>query len=252
MDMEKTTSSVLTDLHCHILPGIDDGAKDISVSTAILTEQERQGVKHIMFTPHFYPQRMELKSFLKNRNNAAASIVPFLQSHQFVCGLGAEVHMTEDLLNLDLRKLAFTDTNYILIEWPFSSYPMYGNEVIERCFDSGLIPIFAHIERYDYFYRRLDRVQDYIDRGCVMQMNAGTVIHSDEAIKVIHDGYIHILSTDTHNMDKRPPRLLEAMEELDKDTRNALIRNADAVFNNRPVEEISKKSSSFFGSLFRK
>lgn len=85
-----------------------------------------------------------------------------------------------------------------------------------------------------------------------MQMNAGTVIHSDEAIKVIHDGYIHILSTDTHNMDKRPPRLLEAMEELDKDTRNALIRNADAVFNNRPVEEISKKSSSFFGSLFRK
>lgn len=253
MAMEKNSNNnnvVLTDLHCHILPGIDDGAKDSEVSLALLQSQYKQGVRQIIFTPHFYPNKMELKTFLKNRNNSAASIVPILQHYNFVCGLGAEVHMTEDLLNLDLRKLAFTDTNYILIEWPFGGYPMYGDLVIDKCFNEGLIPIFAHIERYEYFFNNLDRVRSYIEKGCVMQMNADTVLSSEKALEVIDEGCIHILSTDAHNMTKRKPHLLKAFEELDEDTANRLIHNADNVFNNKRVHRLPRKQKSFFDKLF--
>lgn len=255
MVMEKRSNNnnhypLLTDLHCHILPGIDDGASDIEVSRQILESQLQQNVKQIIFTPHFYPNKMDLKTFLKNRNNSAASIVPLLQQGNFTCGLGAEVHMTEDLLTLDLTKLAYTDTNYILIEWPFGGYPMYGDEVIDRCFNHQLIPIFAHIERYDYFYNNLDRVRSYIHKGCVMQMNADTVLSSSKALDTIDEGVIHILSTDAHNMTKRKPHLERALNKLDEDTAQQLIQNADNIFNNKRVNQLPKKEKSFFSKMF--
>lgn len=237
-----TKKKVITDLHCHILPGIDDGAKDLETAVSLLKEQKAQGVEQIVFTPHFWSWQKSLSRFVKDRYQAAAQLEGILNELDIRWSAGAEVRMTPDLLKLDLTPLNIVDTPYFLLEWPFNQFPVYGREVVDRIEDAGYIPIFAHIERYDYFWKSPQELDDYIDEGIVCQINPGILINSETrkyALKMIKDGYVHVLSSDTHNMDSRPPHLKLAYQIVEKNLgrkySERLRINADRVFHGEQI-----------------
>lgn len=226
-----------TDLHCHILPGIDDGAPDLEAAEALLLTQKEQGIRQILFTPHFYANQMELDSFLRRRYKSAVQIAGFCASHEIAGALGAEVRMESELLELELKPLALADTPYLLLEWPFVGYPLWGKEVVRRVFDAGLRPVFAHIERYDYFWEEPENLRGYIAEGVLCQMNASTVLRQStrkQALQLIREGYVHVLASDAHSMKHRPPQLGEAFQvirdKLGAAVEQRLRENADLVF----------------------
>lgn len=230
--------TILTDLNCHILPGIDEGINTINDSISILEENKKQNIKQIIFTPHYYADKKDISSFLKERNKAASALIPYLQQEGFTCGLGAEVYMSKELLNLKLRPLAFSDTNYILLEWPQDEYCVYGEEIVNKCIQEGLTPIFSHIERYEFFTENLLKLEKFIKMGVVIQMDSSTVPNSRISRRLIQEGYVHILSNEGH--------LLEAYNSLDKDIQEQLIKNGNAVFNNEKVSKVVRSKRSPF------
>lgn len=233
----------ITDLHCHILPGIDDGAENLESAIALLKEQKAQGVDRIVFTPHFWSFQKTVKQFSKDRYNAAEQLAPYLDEFGVEWGAGAEVRMTPELLKMDLRHLNIVGTSYFLLEWPFTQFPLYGREVVEQIQDLDYTPIFAHIERYDYFWSNPKELDDYIDEGIVCQINPGILLNSDTrkyALKMIRDGYVHVLSSDAHSMEKRPPHLKVAYQIVEKGLgrrySDKLKSNAECIFYGHEIE----------------
>jgi len=249
---------ILTDLHCHILPGIDDGAADLSVTRALLEEEKRQGVTQIAFTPHFYADMKSKKDFMKDRYQAAVSAAPVLEELGIEWSAGAEVRLVSELLDMNLENLVYVDTKYFLLEWPFNQYPIWGDEVVDKLLKADITPIFAHIERYDWFFHHPDTLAEYIEEGCLCQVNSSTVLrnHTGKAVlDLIKNGYVHLICSDAHNMDKRPPTLLPAFEKIEKELGRSyaeeLMTNADDIFHGRPVTPrtpgTKKKKFHLFG-----
>lgn len=241
--MADKTRRNLSDLHDHILPGIDDGARDEDMSRALLDKEAEDGVRQILFTPHFYPGRMQVDVFLKNRQAAYEKILPMCAERGIHTALGAEVHMEPELLSMDVRTLRMGKTRYLLLEWPFmGGYPLWGDDVVRHVRDAGLRPVFAHIERYSFLFMDEDRLYRYLERGCLFQTNAEAVLDRTmrrREIQLIRRGLIHIVCTDAHHPVRRPPRLAEAMDVIRKKAgrgaQEGLIRNADDIFHDRDL-----------------
>ena len=117
----KMQTSNIVDFHTHILPQLDDGANDETMAIAMLESEVKQGVTDVLFTPHYYGKTCSPDDFLEQRNEAWNS----LKTHAPVglnVYLGAEVHFTGvNVIDYEeLCKLAIADTEYILIEFPFT------------------------------------------------------------------------------------------------------------------------------------
>ena len=110
------------DCHCHILPGIDDGSKNVEMSLAMLDLEVRQGVEGIIFTPHFYADMNSPSTFLRRRENAVRELEANLSRLPQVPDyrLGAEVHYFRGMSRSDgIESLCIGNSNYILIDMPF-------------------------------------------------------------------------------------------------------------------------------------
>ena len=145
-------SQNLVDLHCHILPGIDDGAKNLDVSMALLRKEVQDGVAGIVFTPHFHYERISVEDFAAKRRDAFLQVAKAAKETGLPLAgkLGAEVYFTTALPSLDLRALAFAKSNYILIEFPTTCHPAGIDETLYAVRQRGYTPILAHVERYPF------------------------------------------------------------------------------------------------------
>ena len=125
-------SQNLVDLHCHILPGIDDGAKNLDVSMALLSKEIRDGVAGIVFTPHFHYERISVEDFAAKRKAAFLKVAKAARENglPLAAKMGAEVYFTTALPSLDLSVLAFAKSNYILIEFPTTCHPAGIDETL--------------------------------------------------------------------------------------------------------------------------
>ena len=105
-------SQNLVDLHCHILPGIDDGARDLNISMALLRKEIQDGVAGIVFTPHFHYERISVEDFAAKRRAAFLQVAKAAKETglPLAAKLGAEVYFTTALPRLDLRALAFLNS----------------------------------------------------------------------------------------------------------------------------------------------
>lgn len=250
-----------SDLHCHILPGIDDGAHTVQITKELLREEEKQGVQQVVCTPHFYPEHQSLAMFLEKREQAAKQMLSTEEANLVSIKLGAEVALSLVLQKIDLRPLVIEHTPYILLEWPFGSYPLWGDMIIDAAFQQGLRPIFAHIERYSYFLNDLERLQGYIEKGVLCQMNAESVLNTafqKHALRLIKQGYVHVLASDAHNMQSRLPMLGEAMHTVEERLGSAmsqrLAENANRVFGGQEVKPEAKdrQKQSLWQKIWKK
>ena len=210
------------DVHCHILPGIDDGSKDVQMSLDMLKLEAEQGIDGIVFTPHFYAAQNSPETFLRRRDHALKELEENLKDLQFVpkYTVGSEVHYFRGMSRTeDLESLCIGKSNYILIEMPFRDWqPVFIDEIEEMSTVLGLKVIIAHIERY--FNQNKKLVKRLLENpNLLIQCNAEFFIDkktASKAIKFLKKGRIDLLGSDSHNLDDRRPNLAEALSIIEK------------------------------------
>ena len=210
------------DVHCHMLPGIDDGSKNTDMSLEMIRRSVDQGINGIVFTPHFYADMNSPETFLKNREASLEHLKSrFCELDQVPAYCtGAEVHFFRGMSRFPgLESLCIGKSNFILIEMPFRDWQSaFIDEIEEISKVVGLNVIIAHIERYfDQDKRLVNRLLDNPD--FLIQCNAEFFIekHSNrKAMKFLKSGRIDLLASDSHNLESRRPNIGEAVEIIRK------------------------------------
>ena len=234
-------SSQLVDLHCHILPGIDDGAKNLDVSMSSIQKEMEDGVVGIVFTPHFHYERITLDAFVQQRKMAYRSVVAQLAERKLPLAvkLGAEVYFTTALASLDLSKLASAGSRYILIEFPTSIHPGGIEDTLFAVQNRGYTPILAHVERYPYVTEDPTLLYRWVSSGALAQINASGLVRSGHTAKWLHKlldwNLVHLMCSDCHSVTTRPPNLKDGMAQISSSTAKLLQKNAIDVYLNKEI-----------------
>ena len=223
------------DCHCHILPGIDDGSKNVLMSLDMLDMEVRQGVEGIIFTPHFYADMMSPEHFLEKRAGALAELEANLYRlpmyPQYIAG--SEVHYFRGMSRVDgIESLCIGNSDYILIEMPFRDWQAnFIDEIEEMSTVLGLKVIIAHIERYfDKDKRLINRLLD--NPNFLIQCNAEFFIDKStqgKALRFLKSGRIDLLGTDCHRNDKRMPNLADAVEIISRKDKKGSLNHINSV-----------------------
>lgn len=234
----------LVETHCHILPNIDDGAKDVETSLKMIEELKNQGAKKIILTPHYYSNNISLEDFLNNREKAYNELCSSLPNNSPELILGAEVYISDYLFNNnDLTSLSFGKNNYILLEHPFSC-PFEEKQlkkVESLCYDYNLSPILAHIERYPSLMNDENKLLTLLDMGCIAQVNIESFDDAPffvkkKLFKYLKKGLITLVGSDAHNLSSRPPQYEtganKIIKKFNQETFDNLIKNANSLFEN--------------------
>ena len=230
---------ILIDLHCHLLPGIDDGASDENATVDLMRKEEADGVRAVMFTPHFYYERMGLDSFAENRKAAYSVAVKACQREgiRVAAKCGAEVHFTPALPFLDLSTLCFAGTHYILVELPTNVHPAGIEETLYSILQRGYTPILAHVERFPYVTENPALLYNWVSMGCLAQVNANAFLRGGETAKAVHRyvkwNLVHLMASDAHSIKRRPPNLKDGHAALPANLSEYFMRNGEAVFFDR-------------------
>ncbi len=232
------------DIHSHILPGVDDGAKDKETSIKLLEMLKEQGVTHVIVTPHFYPDTDNDKEFSELTKDAFVKLCEEIKGADLPkIYLGCELHYFSGIgKSKSLEQFVIKGTNYILLELPYTKVVTKTilQDIIDISEIQGLKPIIAHIERYRKakgFKKLLKLVSDGY---ALAHINAGAVLAKEDSRfcqKLIKKGYISYLASDTHSIKNRPPMIKQALnvitERMGKSFANRLI-----IKSNRLLEEI--------------
>lgn len=207
------TIANLVETHCHILPGIDDGAPDVETSVKMVRRLKEQGAKAIILTPHYYSDSISYGNFIENRNAAFEKLSAALDDDDPRLIPAAEVYITEYLFNNEsLKELCIGNSGYALIEHSFSCD--FSQKTYERLlnlnYDFGIKPILAHIERYNALMNDENLLDEYINAGCLTQVNISSFSDAPRGIrkkliKYLESGRIHFIGSDCHNLSSRAP-----------------------------------------------
>lgn len=229
----------LVEMHCHILPGIDDGSPDIETSLRMIARLQQQGCNTIVLTPHYYSDEISLTDFLRRRERSYSALINALPPGSPRLIPAAEVYISQYLFtNDDLSELKIGNSDYALIEHPFSSsfsQGSYDRLSNLRC-DYGIKPILAHIERYGALMDDTYRLEQFIEMGCLAQVNISSFADSPrqirkKLIKLMNTGHIHLVGSDCHNLESRPPEYIAGMraiyDKCGQDAIETLIHNAN-------------------------
>jgi protein-tyrosine phosphatase len=208
------------DLHCHMLPGIDDGPQELAVSLAMARRAVDDGIRFTACTPHIYPGLYE--------NTAAgieAAVVAFRtvladEGIPLQLGVGADTHLAPDLAGAIAagRVPTLCGSRYLLLEPPHHVSPPRFAESVFTLMAVGLVPVITHPERLTWIEDHYATFGDLVRQGAWMQITAGSLTGRFGkrprywAQRMLDDGLVHILATDSHHVDKRPPLLAEGRE----------------------------------------
>ncbi len=228
------------DLHTHILPSFDDGARNTQAALELISKLNEQGITNICLTPHFYTHKESVEDFLSRRDEAFFDFKPYIPEGVNI-KIGAEVFVTQYLFTqeADLKPLCIEDTPYMIAEFPYES-DFKGESLshLQKLFNIGIVPIIPHVERYPNLFNNKALLDQLIYMGVVVQSNAVSFRDFFKRIKLINlikNGYIHVLSSDAHSMTRNTPEAFsDALEHIRKKCGLAKIyelqNNASAVF----------------------
>jgi len=205
-DPGLTFDVIGVDMHSHVLPGIDDGAQDVSQSIQLVREMMDVGIKKIIATPHI------MADYYRNTpetiNNALSILKAELlaQNIDIPVQAAAEYYCDEAFVaKLDKEKLlSFGDEDYLLFEFSFMTMPPDFSHTLRKMREAGYQPILAHPERYGYF--TVEKCQELRDWGCLMQLNTTSLTgyHGKEVKKfgetLIDEMLIDFISSDMHHL----------------------------------------------------
>lgn len=234
----------MTDFHTHILPGMDDGAKNVETSLEMLRMERDQGVDTVVLTPHFYGKRERADHFLKRREHAAHELFDAIdalpQDERESLPrllLGAEVAWVPNLPDIEeLPQLKMGDGRYMLLELPFSPW---NDSMIRQIYDlmgrTGLTPVIAHLERYIKDQRR-EYFDEILSLGVPIQLSSDPLLHTfsrGKILKMLKNGQGNLLASDCHDTTERAPNLAlgvkVAAQKLGEKTAGSIVRRGDSL-----------------------
>jgi protein-tyrosine phosphatase len=206
----------MIDIHCHILPEVDDGSQSLEHSLIMLQKQKNDGVTAIILTPHVQSrvqtvaleEHQEKFKHLKEKTKQRGIDIDLY--------LGAEVYYRSHL-DPDYQTMSMNGSKYVLLEFA-PAIPTPIEEVVYDLTRRGFIPIIAHVERYEYL-----SMDDYLGikrSGGMLQMNALAAMNQDPKVrkgivpKLLKNELIDFIATDSHNITTRVPNLKQAYDYL--------------------------------------
>jgi len=202
----------MIDIHTHILPELDDGATELSVSVAQLKMMSEFGVKSVILTPHYMPNFYPTSklTILEKLNVVQQK----LNEEEIPINLiaGAELFLEANSISLvKSEDLTIGNSNYVLVETNMSGFAADFNDNLFKLLRAGYKPILAHPERYLEIQRKPELAEDLMHRNVYMQLNAGSLLgHYGKQVKktawhLLHQGWAHFLASDNHcRSDKYP------------------------------------------------
>ena len=219
----------MIDIHSHIVFDVDDGPKSIEESKKLLREAYSQGVRTIVSTSHRRkgmfetPEEKIATNFLKVREMAKEV------ADDLIIAYGAEIYYTPDVVEKLEKKLIPTlnDSRYALIEFSMNTPYREMHKGLSNILMLGITPVIAHIERYDALENNENRVRELIDMGCYTQINSSHVLKpklfgetykfmKKRAQYFLERDLVHVIASDMHNLDHRPPHMGEAYDIIAK------------------------------------
>lgn len=254
----------MLDLHCHILPNIDDGARSWDESFALASLAVEEGITHILATPH------HLNGKFENYKHDVIALTNQLQQKldEEMIPLevfpSQEVRLSGDIIKgIERDEILFVDeTNkYLLIEFPTMSIPTYAEQLFFSLQQQGITPVIVHPERNQEIIQDPNILLGFVERGSLAQVTASSYVGvfgkdtAELSRQLIEANLVHILASDAHNTRGRSFRMKDAFEKLEKEfgkekaayfQKNAKhMINGDFINVFPPVEVRKKKS--FFG-----
>ena len=214
----------MTDWHSHILPGVDDGSANLEESVQLLRLLSAQGINTVAATPHFNAGYDNPHSFIDRRDRAYRTLLSEYHEDAPRIILGAEVAYYPGVSNMaELEALCIGDTGYLLLEMPLARWSRYTQDEVLRLARSGRVTVvLAHAERYIPF-RNASNIKELCANGVLVQANASFFVGKKTrraALKLLREGRIHMLGSDCHNLDRRPPRIAQAIDVIESKSIN--------------------------------
>jgi len=241
----------LIDLHSHLLPGIDDGSKDLAMSLAMARAAAADGISTMACTPHILP------GVYNNSGPAIRQAVARLAESIAQAGIpislvtGADVHIAPDLEAQlrDGRALTLNNSRYLLLEPPHHVLPPRLEDLIFGLQTAGYVPILTHPERLSWVEGRYDLIGRLVSSSVLMQITAGSVMGRFGrrprywAERMLDEGLCHLLATDAHNTEQRAPRMADARDVVtqrlgDDEAINLVLRRPQGILANLSAAEL--------------
>jgi len=245
-DITVMKNNDLVDLHCHILPGIDDGSPSLTASIELAQASVADGVKYILATPHHMN-----RNYVNHRENVVGTVAVFqheldLRHIDLKVFPGQEVHLTRRLLeHLDDFLGIDSAMHYILLELPHDMVPSYSDEVIYELACQGITAIIAHPERNAQILVQPEKLHSLIQQGCLAQVTATSLVGAfgkqvqRMAKEFVKCGLVQVVASDAHALPNREFVLSAAyniLSEISGDYSEIFKTNARHILNGESVD----------------
>ncbi len=218
------------DLHCHILPGIDDGADDLDMALDMARMAVEHGTSTILATPHIIPgiynntpesiqKRADLLREALKKNHIELNLLH-----------AAEVRLSPEVISMAKRGvLPFINQpdrprtdgkSFFLLEFPHQSIPPGSANLVSWLLDKEIVPLIAHPERNSAVQGDIEQLRPFMQMGCLANLTAGSFLGSfgpqakQMAGELLQRGWGHVLGSDAHNVENRPPPLDQALDAV--------------------------------------
>lgn len=264
------------DLHCHLLPSIDDGARNLDIALAMARIAVDDGITHVACTPHIYPGMYD-----NNTNSISEAVNSFADKLAeagipLTLGVGADVHLVPEVSDgLQSGRIpTINGSRYFLLEPPHHVAPPRFEASVFDLRAMGYVPVITHPERLSWVGDHYDAFRAVAENGAWIQVTSGSVTgrFGKEAQywaqKMLDDGIVHILATDAHNLNRRTPELAEGRDEAarwvgEEEARFMVLDRPKGIWENKQAAELPEalmfrpkserrpvKRKGFFGRLF--
>lgn len=254
----------MIDLHCHLLPGVDDGSKSMDISLKLANDAVRDGIDYALLTPHHMNG-----VYLNHKRAVIQQTQEFqmeLDRHKIPLKVfpGQEVRINGDLLTaLDQDDILFADEGgrYLMLEFPDDDVPSYTSTMIYELMQRGIIPVIVHPERNTKIMKQPDILYDLLNEGCLSQITASSYVgifgHKVQKFskQLIRTGQAYVFASDAHDLPNRKYEMNNAFKKLEVEYGNSYVKrfenNAKNIINGEEIafNKLNKVRRHFWDNI---
>lgn len=236
------------DVHCHILPGVDDGSRSMRMTEEMLAIAWKEGIRTMIATPHYHIGRSKTEQSVIQEQYDKVKKMAGEKFPGLRILLGNELYYCHDAINLleSGRVRTMAESLYVLTEFMPDTEFSYIKEAVNELVSNGYRPLIAHIERYECIAKKPALAEELVDVGAYIQVNAMSVTGDNGRVckrcvkKLMKLDLVHTIGTDAHSNGRRTPRLQECAAYLTKKfgeeyAANLMIHNPQRIINNEYI-----------------
>lgn len=254
----------MIDLHCHLLPGLDDGSKNMNTSLKLANDAVKDGINYALLTPH------HMNGVYLNHKKMVIQRTQEFQAEIDKCKIplkvfpGQEVRINGDLLTaLDQDDILFADEGgrYLMLEFPDDDVPSYTSTMIYELMQRGIIPVIVHPERNTKIMKQPDILYDLLNEGCLSQITASSYVgifgHKVQKFskQLIRTGQAYVFASDAHDLPNRKYEMNNAFKKLEVEYGNSYVKrfenNAKNIINGEEIafNKLNKVRRHFWDNI---